>query len=214
MLDIVKVENGDYAEALSRSVTILEQGGVIVAPTDTAYGLTTRADSEESLQKILDIKHRVPDKGLTMLVRDLEHAHQYAEMDARMEQFFAALLPGPVTLLMPAKKDVSGMLTGMYPTVALRIPDYVFTSQLLTMVPYAVTSTSANISGAEYSPDPAEVVAAFAQSDVRPDLMVDAGVLPQNVFSTILDLTTVPYQVTRIGALSEQDLLQRLGNLQ
>ena len=134
MIKVVKVQNNDYTEALERTIEVLDSNGVVVIPTDTTYGIAARVDSDEALKKVIDIKRRSPDKGLSMIVKDFQHAMEYAECDDRIQRFFEALFPGPYTLLLSAQDSASDLLTGRYRTVAVRIPNNEFTKDELLQV--------------------------------------------------------------------------------
>lgn len=213
MITIVKVQHGDYSEALAKSVEALEGGEVVVIPTDTAYGLAARADNEVALKKIIDIKRRSPDKGLSMIVKDVKHAGAYATVDARVKKFFETLMPGPLTFLLPSGKHASGLLTGRFPTVAVRVPDHPFTKMLSEAVSFAYTSTSANTSGSPCETDPHAIIAQLAGGSVQPNLVIDDGAFSQEAYSTILDLTCEPYAITRVGVVSPDELTLKLQGL-
>jgi L-threonylcarbamoyladenylate synthase len=213
MIKIVKVQNNDYTEALERTIEVLHSNGVVVIPTDTAYGLAARVDVDEALKKVIDIKRRSPDKGLSMVVKDINQAQEFAECDDRIRRFFKALFPGSYTLLLNAKEKVSDLLTGRYRTVAVRLPDHSFTIELSGSVPYAYTVTSANVSGKPCHTDPQRVISDFAAGSVQPDLVIDAGIYPETTFSTILNISQEPYSIVRIGAVSADDVVKKLGDL-
>ncbi len=214
MLKVVKIQDGDYTEAIEETVATFQRGEVAVVPTDTAYGFACDVENVDALTYLLAIKKRSPSKGVSMIVKDIEQAEQYAIIDDRIRSFFSTLLPGPYTLLLPMKKGVSSILTGSYPTVAIRIPDHPFTQQLSTMFSHPYTATSANLSGRQPYPDPAQLLAEFGQQKERPQLLIENGIYPSVQFSTILDLTVIPYRITRVGVVSHENVAIALGDIQ
>jgi L-threonylcarbamoyladenylate synthase len=210
-MEVIQVDlHKDYAGAVERAVFILQEGGVIVHPTDTLYGLGANALDARAAKKIFMIKERPLTMPLPVLVRDMRWAHELADISPRNEEILKKLWPGKFTAILPRKKIVPDIITSGSETVGLRIADYPLMDALLAKLGYPLTMTSANMSGEESSQDIDEVIAVFSGAKRRPDLVIDVGTLPPSSPSTLLDLTTDKPKILRIGAAKPDELMKLL----
>ena len=187
-------------ERFDELVSTLEVGGVLAVPTDTIYGLAADALNPQAVQKIFEIKGRPEEKALPIFVGSVEEAEKLAEIDERRKKFLEKVWPGKVTCVLAAKK--SG-------TVALRIPNHDFILKLLRGFGGPLTGTSANVSDKPGHTKISEVLSEWQTLNVdhQPDIIVDAGDLPESLPSTVVDLTLWPPEILRQGAVSEKELL-------
>jgi len=196
--------------ALERVAEVVRRGGVIVYPTDTIYGLGCAPDQEDALRRIVTIKRRDQEKGLLLLVPRLEVAHSLcsaipAALDRLAEEFW----PGPVTFLLPARGELSRLITGDRGLIGLRQPDSGYLRLLMEMIPGPLVSTSANITGERPTGLVAELKNQLAD---QVDLFVDGGDVGEVVASTVVDLSVTPPRVVRAGVLGNkvEDAIARL----
>ncbi len=189
-------------EAVERAVVILKNGGVVALPTDTIYGLACSPFREEAVARIFDIKGRPQDTPLPLLLASVEYVYKYVtevpeEGTALMDKFF----PGALTLVLPKRPEVPGIVTGGRDSVAVRVPDHPVPRRIAGKLDGAITGTSANRSG-----DPgittARAVEAALGNDV--DMVVDGGETPGGVESTVVDLTGSEPTILRLGAVSRE----------
>jgi L-threonylcarbamoyladenylate synthase len=173
------------AEGIAAAARILESGGVVAVPTETVYGLAARADSPEAVSRIYAAKGRPEFNPLIVHVRGLEQAAQYAEFSLMARALAEAHWPGPLTLVMPRRKDavLAPAVSAGLPTVALRAPAHPAMRALLAAVAFPLAAPSANRSGFISPTTPAHVLASL---DGRIDLVLDGGPTAQGVESTIL----------------------------
>lgn len=168
-----------------RLAEVLTGGGVVIMPCDTIYGIVGLApDSEERLRAI---KGREA-KRFLQLIASQEWVSRFSDM--KLPEALAALWPGPLTLILPARREPA--------TVALRVPDDPLLRGLLQELDRPLFSTSVNRSGEPPLWRFADIAEGFEQSV---DLLVDAGDLEGRLASTILDVTSRPFRVLRPGAL-------------
>lgn len=186
------------ASALKEALAILLAGGVIVYPTDTAYGLGVDALNDAAIGKIFLIKKRVQ-KPLPVLVSGVAMTRQVAEVSDRAVAMMKRYWPGALTIILPKKPAVPFSLTLGLPTIGVRQSASLVAQALVRKLKRPLTSTSANISGkgVAYSVD--EVLRHFRDAELQPDLILDAGLLPEIPASTILDLTEKSPKVLREG---------------
>ena len=174
----------------------LKNGAVLVLPTDTVYGLVCDATNEMAVERIFSIKRRDKSKTLPVFVENLKMTKKYAVVNEKQEVFLKKNWPGAVTVVLSGKKGLSELVY-KDDTIALRQPNYKLIIDIIKAVKKPLAQTSANISD---SPAPAkieEVIGQFIGQDVQPDLVVDAGDLPNNKPSTIIDLTSNIIKVLR-----------------
>ncbi|OGN01186.1 MAG: threonylcarbamoyl-AMP synthase [Candidatus Yanofskybacteria bacterium RIFCSPLOWO2_02_FULL_43_10] len=202
--------NKNYSNVIREAVNVLNYGGTIVYPTDTLYGLGANVLNEIAVKKVFRIKERSFSKPLPMIVRNHVWVKELAEVKPRHEEIMKKVWPGKVTVVLFKKEIVPGILTAEFNSVGIRIPDYVFTDKLLGKFGYPLTSTSANISGQEPTNDINKIVEIFSKSTEKPDLIIDAGILPKSEPSMIIDLTGDKPKVLRISPTKPEKLLELL----
>jgi L-threonylcarbamoyladenylate synthase len=142
------------------------------------------------------------------MIRDIEMAKQLAFIDKKTEKILEVVWPGPVTVVLEKRQIVPAILTAGQRTIGLRIPDCQFAQALMENLTEPVTATSANFSGDPPLTSSLEVIKAFERAYPRPDLILDAGDLPANPPSTVLDLTGDRPKILRVGPVSKEELLK------
>lgn len=208
---IIQVDlNRDYSEAIDEAVNVLNYGGTVVYPTDTLYGLGANALNEIAVRKVFRIKDRSFSKPLPMIVRNIKWAEELVHIKPRNREVMSKVWPGAVTIVLDKKEIVPNALTAEANTVGLRVPDHVFVDKLLAKFGYPLTSTSANISGEEGTGDINKIIEVFSNSIIKPDLVIDAGVLPKADPSVVLDLTSDKPKILRISTTRPENLLKLL----
>ena len=169
-------------DIIDRAVSVLMHDGLIVYPTDTIYGLGADAFSEEAIVKVYEAKKRDLAKPISIAVSDFEMLAAVSRIDPKMEVFIRRFLPGPVTVVVPARKTIPGILTGGTGLIGIRMPAHDIARQIIERFDAPITATSANISGGKDPQIPDECT-------VPHDLLIDGGKLPGTP-STVVDLIT------------------------
>lgn len=212
-MEVIKYFGADnILEVVVRAVTVLKNGGVILYPTETTYGLATAALSPEAVRKIFVIKGRAFNKPLSVMVNGLAMAEKYVEITEPAKKIFATLLPGPLTLILNKKSNVPDLLTGGSGTLGIRWSAYPLVQKLLDEYGFPITATSANPAGDA----PLYEVSSLTEKFEAPalsliDLVIDAGPLPHQLPSTVLDLTINPPTILREGQISSERITAVLG---
>lgn len=173
------------AEGIARAAKILESGGLVAVPTETVYGLAARADSEAAVTGIYQAKGRPSFNPLIVHVRDMEQARRLADFSAEAEALARAHWPGPLTLVLPRRRDagLAESATAGLPTLALRLPDHRVMRALLDSLDSPLAAPSANRSGFISPTSAAHVLASL---DARIDAVIDGGICPAGLESTIV----------------------------
>jgi L-threonylcarbamoyladenylate synthase len=181
-------------DIIERAVTVLSHDGLVIYPTDTLYGLGADAFSIEAIEKVYDAKKRDLAKPISIAVSDFEMLAAVSRIDTPMQEFIERFLPGPVTVVVPAKKIIPDILTGGTGTIGIRIPAHGIARQVIEKFDAPITATSANLSGGK---DPQTL----DECTVPHDLLIDGGRLPGTP-STVVDLVT--RTIVRRGAKADE----------
>ena len=199
-MEIWKILNDSQESFAKRVREALEQGKVIAIPTDTVYGLISDATNASAVEKVFKIKKRERGKPLSVFVRDIAMAREFATIEENKEEFLKSVWPGKVTIIFKSKNKLPREL-GTEETIGFRIPSYDIILRILTELGRPLTGTSANISGEPEAADAKAVILQFEGREFQPDIMVDAGKLPPSLPSTVIDWTGKEQKVLRKGAV-------------
>ncbi len=211
-MKIIKVDLiGDNSRAIAESLAVLKKGGVIVFPTDTVYGLGANACNWSAVEQVFKIKSRPSVKPMPIVARNIKWVRELAFIPPKLEKPLSGIWPGATTVILPKKRVVLNIVTAGQSTVGIRIPDLPFIDTLLGKFGYPLTATSANISGGEPTGDINKIIETFQGKIWRPDLILDAGVLPESRPSTIIDLSTIKPKILRVGPSDPEQLIKLLG---
>ncbi len=113
----------ELIEATTHGIECLEKGGILLYPTDTAYGLGVDAQNESALRKLFELKARGQGKAVLVMVADMDMAGKYVVVDERARRLADKFLPGALTLVLPHRGNVPALLTGGKASLGIRIPD-------------------------------------------------------------------------------------------
>lgn len=202
--------NKDYNGAVLEAVAVLRNGGVVVYPTDTVYGLGANACDHNAAEQIFKIKNRPLEKPLPVIARNIDWVREIAFVPPKLEKLLFELWPGAVTAVLPRKNVIPPIVTAGLPNVGVRIADYFLTDKLLGKFGYPLTATSANLSGEATSGDIDMIIEMFKDKVWKPDLILNAGVLPESKPSTVIDFSTIKPKILRTGALKTENLMKLL----
>jgi len=180
-------------ETIERTVQALEKGEVVAAPTDTVYGLLADATNETAVERVFQIKGRERGKALPVFVRDTEMAKELAHVSSEQEKFLKENWPGKITVILQSKHMLPKALE-LDGKIALRIPDYELINKILER---PLTGTSANVSGQPSCSSAQEVIEQFQEREFQPDLVLNAGKLPDSNPSKVIDITAETENVIR-----------------
>lgn len=197
---------------VKKAVQVLKKGGVVVYPTDTAYGLGASCDSFKALEKIFKIKGRPRGKPISIIVSTLKQAKQIVVFNAKAENLWQKFMPGALTLVLPLKPEFKKqknwkVLSGGTGTIGIRFPDEPLCRKMPRILGSPITTTSANIAGAPNCYSVKEVEAQFKVSKFKPDLILDGGKLRPGKISTVVELNGSEIKILRQGSISEKKIL-------
>lgn len=135
-----------FQEDINQCITVLEQGGLILYPTDTIWGIGCDAQNESAVEKIFRLKQREDSKSLIILLSGRGELHNYIEhIPANISDQLSN--ENPTTIIYPGGKNVAGKVLGKDGSIAIRLVKDSFCTSLIKQFGRAIISTSANISG-------------------------------------------------------------------
>jgi tRNA threonylcarbamoyl adenosine modification protein (Sua5/YciO/YrdC/YwlC family) len=178
-------------------VECLKDGGVVVYPTDTIYGIGCDISQHKAIERICKIKNVDPQKAqLSFICQDLSHLSDYTKsIDTPLYRMLKTHLPGPYTFILPASKQVPKILQSKKSTIGLRVPGNVICQSILGELGNPILSASLPGDMVEEYTDP-EVIYENFQHLV--DFVIDGGAGGM-VPSTVIDCTTDEWTVIREG---------------
>ena len=189
-------------EGIIKSVEIIENGGVIIFPTDTVYGIGCDPYDANAVKKIYEIKSREKIKSLPVLASSIEIVKQISIIDEFTEKIIKKYWPGPLTLILKLKDKNLKESLNLEDKIAVRIPNSVCTLKLLNKCNLLV-GTSANVSGDSSFTDPQECM----KNVKNYDIFVDGGTITSKGESTIIEIENEKIHVIREGALKKEDIV-------
>lgn len=206
-VEMVKINSEKPEPSLIRyAADQIRAGEVLGMPTDTFYGLAADPFNLRAVERVYEIKSRSRHKPLSLLIADVEQAEDLAKP---LPQEFHALAkkfwPGPLTIIVKAASRLPLKVTANTGNVALRVPNAPIPLAVVEAAQIPITATSANLSGEN---ECTTAVAVRDQLGMRIPIIVDGGVSPREIASTIIDLTDeeARWKILREGAISSQEI--------
>jgi tRNA threonylcarbamoyl adenosine modification protein (Sua5/YciO/YrdC/YwlC family) len=198
MAEFIKLynKNTDHRKILEIA-ECLKNGGVIIYPTDTIYGLGCDIHNQKAVEKVCKIKGIKPEKAnLSFICNDLSHIADYAKLSTPAFKLMKRALPGPFTFLLTASSKVPKIIQANRKTVGIRIPDNNIVRLIVHELGNPIVTTSLPDNDLlEYSTDP-ELI--FEKYENLVDIVIDGGI--GNITpSTIIDATTDDFEIIRQG---------------
>lgn len=196
-------------EAVDEALRVLATGGAVAHATETCYGLACDLRNPAAVARLFAIKRRPADQPVNALFASLEDAKRYVEWNDRAQALASDHLPGPLTLILPLRKDAPSLFPTPIPSpnpspnLGIRISSHPLAAELAARFGHPLSTTSANLHGEPSPYSATEIVQQFQGNDLQPDLILDSGGLPPTPPSTIIDLSrTGSAQTRRQGGLS------------
>jgi L-threonylcarbamoyladenylate synthase len=193
----------------AEAAAVLRAGGIVALPTDTVYGIAAALDTPGGIEAVFAAKRRPPEKGVMLLLADAGQAPTIGEWPAAAAALADAFWPGGLTVIVPQRADVPlpAALTGGAPTIGLRTPDHPAPRALAAAVG-PLPTTSANVSGLPEATTAAEIVEQLGDAI---ELVLDGGPAHGGPASTVVDCTTDPPRILRVGAIPVERVEAVLG---
>jgi len=199
--DILKV-NCDK-EGIEKASQIISEGGIVIFPTDTVYGIGCNPYDKTAVEKIYEIKSRNIVKSLPVLTYSKETAKKIVQFDKITEKIADKFWPGPLTIILKVKDEKIKESLNLEDKIAIRVPNHQCTLELLQKCDFLV-GTSANVSGNSSYTNPKDCLKDMKGYDV----FVDGGIISSGGESTIIEIENEEIKIIREGSLSKEEILQ------
>ncbi|MBS4042469.1 MAG: threonylcarbamoyl-AMP synthase [Chitinophagaceae bacterium] len=193
---------------IRKAIDLLNANEVVAIPTETVYGLAANALSEEAVVKIFEAKQRPFFNPLIVHVSSIDEIDLYAEMDEISRKLASCFMPGPLTLLLPKKELVPGIVTAGSTKVAIRVPQHHIAKSLLQQLDFPIAAPSANPFG-YVSPVTAKHVYDGLNGKIH--YILDGGNSNVGVESTIIEVENEQVILHRVGGLAIEEIENVIG---
>jgi L-threonylcarbamoyladenylate synthase len=198
-------------ETIERASEILRRGGLVAFPTETVYGLGADALNTSAVEKVFQAKGRPADNPLIVHIAEADQIYALASsVSFTAEKLVRNFFPGPLTLVVRRKPIVPNIVTAGLDTVAVRMPSHQVPRALIRKLQQPIVGPSANLSG---KPSPTMAQHVFDDLNGKIDMILDAGPTTIGVESTVVDTTTNPPTILRLGGLTMEQLQEVVGEI-
>lgn len=186
-------------ENLARAIEIIKNGGIIIFPTDTAFGVGCRLDDEKAVARLFKIRNRPGTQATPVLVNSIEMAQRYLLPIPRdVKNLMTKHWPGALTIVLPCKTSlVTSLVRGQGKTLGVRVPNHSVPLTIIDSLGVPLLGPSANFHGKS-------TPFKFAELDSEFIKMVDyvvPGECLTGTISTVLDCSVLPWRIIRQGAI-------------
>lgn len=190
----------DQLKLISEAVKVFNGGGVVIFPTDTAFGLGCRIDNEKALERLVKIKQRSSKQAFPVLVSDIYMAEKYfaSPLPVKLKNLMNKFWPGGLTIIYKANNSISSLVKGGGNNIGLRIPDNEILLRIISNIGIGIIGTSANYHG---EPTP------YTTSQINKELIKQVDyVIPGECYSklssTVIDCMQEPWIILRQGKVN------------
>lgn len=197
-----------FEKALEVSVKVLNKGGLVVFPTDTVYGLASKYNQNDAIQRIYLVKGREQTKALPVLISNLDQIELISTgLTKTARKLITFFWPGALTIILEKRYDLQVPLS-MDNSIGIRIPDDPFVRSIVEQVGPLAT-TSANLSGLNSATNIDQVL---KQIGNMVDLVIDGGECSGGIPSTVVDCRGAEIKILREGIISKEEIITKLNS--
>lgn len=189
-------------KAITKAVKVLKRGGLVIFPSETTYGIAADATNPKAVNKLINFKNRPFGKPFSVGVTDIKMAEKYIFLNKTARKLYKSFLPGPLTVVSTGKHVLAPGIEAENGTLGIRIPDYPFFLEVVRKFNKPITTTSANASYQKRPYKISDILNNISQKQKGLiDLIIDAGELPHNEPSTVIDTTLDDPVILRQGEI-------------
>jgi L-threonylcarbamoyladenylate synthase len=191
-------------QIINEAGEVIRQGGLVVFPTETVYGLAADAFNETAVRRVFEAKGRPVNNPLPVQVAGKADILKLAtNLTKTANCLIDRFMPGPLTIVLNAMPHVSALVTAGTGKVGIRIPDHPVALALIKAAGTPIVAPSANASG-QPPPTTAEEALGYLKDQV--EIVLDAGPTQLKIASTVVDATETPVRIIRHGSITEEML--------
>ncbi|MCV0401295.1 MAG: threonylcarbamoyl-AMP synthase [Nitrosopumilus sp.] len=190
-------------EGIEKASQIINDGGIVIFPTDTVYGIGCDPYNKMSVKKIYEIKSRDISKSVPVLTYSIATAEKIVNFDKISRKLVEKFWPGPLTFILKVTDKKIKESLNLENKIAIRVPNHKCTLELLKRCNFLV-GTSANISGSLPHTNPENCIKNIQNYDV----FVDGGLIQSQGESTIIEIVNEEIKIIREGSLTKEEILE------
>ena len=195
--------NIDYTK-LKEPAKIIKDGGIVVFPTETVYGIGVNGLNKNALKKLYEVKQRPLNKPISLLVNSIEMINQLTKNITKLEYaLMKEFFPGPLTIILQKKDIVPDILTANSDTVGIRMPSNKIALKLIEYAGVPIATPSANLSGKPTGTNFKDIIKDF---DGKADYFIDGKISKTGFASTIIKVTDGIPNILRQGPITEEQI--------
>ena len=204
-MEYINIEKSKYKkEDIEKVSNVIKNGGVVIIPTDTVYGLAADSLNKEAVARIYEIKHRDISKPCNILVSNIEMIRKVtSNISEKEERIIKKFFPGALTIILNKNEIIPNIVTANLDTIGVRMPNNKFMLEVIELIGRPIVATSLNISG-EQSLVSLENISSELKGNI--DLIVDSGKINNGIASTIIKVENNEIQILRQGPISEKKI--------
>lgn len=208
MEQYINIKNKLNYDKLKEPAQIIKNGGIVIFPTETVYGIGTNGLDEKAIKKLYEIKKRPLNKPISLLVDSIEMVNKIAknitEVEYKlMERFF----PGPLTIILEKRDIIPDILTSNTNTVGIRMPSGEIALKLIKLAGVPIATSSSNISGKPSGTNINDIKKDF---EGKVDCFIDNGESEIGIPSTVIRVVDNIPHILRQGTISEEEIKECL----
>ncbi len=195
-------------EDIEKAGEIIKNGGIVIFPTETVYGIGANALDENAVRRIYEVKERDFNKPISVLVSNFDMIEEIARDITNIEyKLMRTFFPGPFTIILKKKDTIPNIVTSGQDTIGVRMPDSEIARKLIEYVGKPLATPSANISGKPSGVDPNEIKKDF---DGKVNYFIDNGKSKLGISSTIVKVENDVPKILREGSISKEEIYKAL----
>ena len=208
MSKYLNIEKDIEDKKLKEVANIIKDGGIVIFPTETVYGIGVNGLNETAIKKLYEVKQRPINKPISLLVNSIEMIEKVAKDITEIEyDLIKKFLPGPLTIVLKKKDIVPDIVTAGFDTVGIRMPENEIAQKLVEYAGVPIATPSANISGKPSGTNLKEIMKDFNN---KVDYFIDGGVSKIGVASTIVQVINGNPYILRKGKISEEQIMEQI----
>lgn len=194
---------------LKEVIEVLDNDGLVIFPTETVYGIASKATSLKAVDKLYVAKKRPRDKAINIMVGDSKDISKYAKINSEIEaKIIEEFMPGGITLILDKVDDFGEGFTLSNNTIGVRIPNNTIALKILKNISFPLTVPSANISNKPSGTEVKDIIDDFKNTV---DIIIDGGKSVDSIPSTIVRVEDNKINILRQGKISEDEIKERVG---
>lgn len=211
-MKIIDLKNSTKYDKIQEASDVIKNGGLVLFPTETVYGIGANGLNEIAVKKIFEAKGRATDNPLILHISNIDMLEEIAENISELEyKLMDAFWPGPFTIILQKKQIVPNVVTGGLNTVAVRMPSNIIANKLIEYAGAPIAAPSANISG---KPSGTCLDDIYDELADKMDCIIDGGKCEVGLESTVVKVENNQVKILRPGKITKEQIEAVINNVE